>query len=130
MIIDNAEKALYEACVKTGALIKDYTAAPVFMSENSKGCHQWLIEFDKKPGDFSIFVDTLDIALQRLNSDYEAKGYKNMTLEKPMVIEAKENLFYRWLKSKGKIGGQNKVPRLANNREYIDELIVLNNQLQ
>mgnify|MGYP001191484482 FL=1 len=130
VIIDNAEKALHEACVKTGALIKDYTAAPVFMSENSKGCHQWLIEFDKRPGDFSIFVDTLDIALQRLNSDYEAKRYKNMTLEKPMVIEAKENLFYRWLKSKGKIGGQNKVPRLANNREYIDELIVLNNQLQ
>ena len=129
VIIDNAEKALKEASWKTNALIKDYTAAPVFMDEDKKGSHQWLIEFDKMPTNVEEFRDILDKALQKLNSDYEAKRYKDITLEKPVLTIAKEGLFYNWLKGKGKIGGQNKVPRLANNREYVDELLELNDKI-
>ncbi len=129
IIIDNAEKALAEACNQTGALIKDYTAAPIFMEEGKKGGHHWLIEFDNLPNDLEKFTYILDVTLQKVNSDYEAKRYKNITLDKPELTVAKTNLFYNWLKSKGKIGGQNKVPRLANNRKYIDELLVLNNNL-
>ncbi len=129
IIIDNAERALAEACNQTGALIKDYTAAPIFMEEGKKGGHHWLIEFDKLPDDTEKFTNILDVTLQKVNSDYEAKRYKDITLDKPELTVAKTNLFYNWLKSKGKIGGQNKVPRLANNRKYIDELLVLNNNL-
>ena len=129
VIIDNAEKALKEATAQTGALIKDYTAAPVFMDEGRKGGHQWLIEFEKMPGDIRKFADILDITLQKVNSDYEAKRYKDINLDKLVVTIAKEKLFYKWLKSKGKIGGQNKVPRLANNRQYIDELLMLNEKM-
>jgi hypothetical protein len=129
VIIENAEKALKEACLKTNAEIKDYTAAPVFMDENKKGSHEWLIEFDKKPDNMEEFRDVLDVALQAANSDYEAKRYKNITLEKPVLTIAKDGLFYNWLKNKGKIGGQNKVPRLANNRQYVDELLELNKKL-
>ena len=129
VIIDNAEKALIEASKKTNALIKDYTAAPTFMSEGKKGNHQWLIEFDKMPNSIEEFRDILDTTLQKLNSDYEAKRYKDITLEKPLLTVAKEGLFYRWLKEKGKIGGQNKVPRLANNRDYVDELLELNEKI-
>ncbi|MFO7830221.1 MAG: GH3 auxin-responsive promoter family protein [Bacteroidales bacterium] len=129
IIIENAENALKEACEKTGALIKDYTAAPVFMAEGQKGGHHWLIEFERKPKDPDKFADLLDLALQKVNSDYEAKRYKDITLDKPLLTIAKTDLFYNWLKGKGKIGGQNKVPRLANNREYIDELLLLNNQM-
>ena len=127
LIVDNAERGLQVACEKTGAVIKEYSAAPVFMSENSKGRHQWIIEFEKKPDDLNEFAAVLDEALKSLNSDYEAKRYKDMTLEQLEIIEAKHNLFISWLKSKNKLGGQNKVPRLANNREFIDELIILNN---
>lgn len=129
IIIENAEKALKEACEKTGALIKDYTAAPVFMKDDQKGGHQWLIEFEKEPENPEMFNNLLDQALQKVNSDYEAKRYKDITLDKPLLTIAKKDLFYNWLKNKGKIGGQNKVPRLANNRKYLDELIELNNQL-
>jgi hypothetical protein len=127
LIIDNAERGLQIACEKTGAVIKEYSAAPVFMSENSKGRHQWIIEFEKRPNNINEFASVLDEALKSLNSDYEAKRYKDMTLEQLEVIEAKHDLFIHWLKSKNKLGGQHKVPRLANNREYIDELIILNN---
>ncbi len=99
------------------------------MEEGKKGGHHWLIEFGKMPGDIRTFTDILDITLQKVNSDYEAKRYKNITLDKPVVTIAKENLFYKWLKGKGKIGGQNKVPRLANNRQYIDELLILNEKM-
>ena len=129
VIIDNAEKALKEACAKTGALIKDYTAAPVFMEENKKGGHQWLIEFDKMPVNINKFVYILDDALQKVNSDYEAKRYKSITLDMPLLTIANDKLFYNWLKAKGKIGGQNKVPRLANNRNYMDELLLLNEKI-
>jgi hypothetical protein len=129
VIIDNAEKALKVASTKTNALIKDYTAAPVFMGEHNKGSHQWLIEFDKMPTSVEEFRDALDLALQQVNSDYEAKRYKDITLIKPVLTIAKEGLFYNWLKEKGKIGGQNKVPRLANNRDYVDELLELNEKM-
>lgn len=129
IIIENAENALKEACEKTGALIKDYTAAPVFMEQDQKGGHHWLIEFEREPDSPDKFVELLDLALQNVNSDYEAKRYKDITLDKPLLTIAKNGLFYNWLKAKGKVGGQNKVPRLANNRKYIDELLVLNNQM-
>jgi hypothetical protein len=129
VIIDNAEKALKGACKQTGALIKDYTAAPVFMEEGKKGRHQWLIEFDRAPENMEKFTQILDLELQKINSDYEAKRYKSITLALPLLTVAKEKLFYEWLKAKGKIGGQNKVPRLANNRQYIDELLILNEKM-
>jgi hypothetical protein len=129
VIIDNAEKALTEATSKTNALIKDYTAAPIFMDNGKKGGHQWLIEFEKAPSDMEKFTHILDETLQKVNSDYEAKRYKNITLDKPKITIAKTDLFYKWLKAKGKVGGQNKVPRLANNRKYMDELLELNQKL-
>jgi len=129
VIIDNAEKALKVACEKTNAMVKDYTAAPVFMGEESNGGHQWLIEFEQEPADIEEFANILDSTLQQVNSDYEAKRYKNISLSRLVLTKAKNNLFYQWLKEKGKIGGQNKVPRLANSRQYIDELLILNDKM-
>jgi hypothetical protein len=123
LMIHNAEKALEIACEKSKANIKDYTVAPVFMSENNSGRHQWLIEFSKKPDNIEYFNELLDNALKNINSDYEAKRYKNMTLSLPEIIILPENTFYNWLKSKGKLGGQNKVPRLYNDRKYADQLL-------
>ncbi len=128
LIVDNAEKGLARACAETGAHVLDYTAAPVFMDANAKCRHQWLIEFEKKPDSLAHFADVLDKALQEINSDYEAKRYKNVTLQPLEVIPARVNLFHDWLKNKGKLGGQHKVPRLSNTREYMDELILLNNE--
>ncbi len=127
LIIENAEEALKQACQKTKSEIVDYTAAPVFMSGKEKGSHEWLIEFKNPPNNLDYFTEMLDNALKALNSDYEAKRYNNMTLTKPKVHIAKPNLFYNWLKSKNKLGGQHKVPRLSNNREYIEELLINNN---
>jgi hypothetical protein len=126
VIIDNAEKALKSACEKTGAIIKEYTAAPVYMGTQSKGKHEWMIEFEKEPENLETFKYELDGALQSINSDYEAKRYKNITLDPPIINKAKPGLFYSWLKKKGKLGGQNKVPRLSNNRKYIDDLNEMN----
>ncbi len=130
LIIDNADKAIKTACDKTGALIADYTAAPIFMTEKQKGAHEWLIEFIKTPSDLDYFRSILDHALMSLNSDYEAKRYKSITLNKPLVHAAEKGTFYQWLRQKGKIGGQNKVPRLANDRKYMDELLVINSNLK
>lgn len=126
LIIDNAEKGLLKACSATGARILDYTAAPVFMDENAKCRHQWLIEFSKKPGSVERFAEILDDELQQINSDYEAKRYKNKTMQQLEVVVAREGLFNDWLKGKGKLGGQHKVPRLSNNRQHIDELLLMN----
>jgi len=126
LIIDNAEKALSFACERTHASVLEYSAAPVFMTHESKGRHEWIIEFENEPNDFNHFVELLDSGLKAANSDYEAKRYKNMSLDVPLVHKAKKGLFYNWLKVKGKLGGQHKVPRLANHREYIDELLKLN----
>ncbi|MFO7657599.1 MAG: GH3 auxin-responsive promoter family protein [Bacteroidales bacterium] len=125
IIIDNAENALKIACEKTGALITDYTAAPIFMGSDKKGTHEWLIEFEKEPENLDYFATMLDHALMSLNSDYEAKRYKNITLDSPVVRKMPKGLFYQWLEKKGKLGGQNKVPRLFNDRLYVDELLKL-----
>jgi hypothetical protein len=126
LIIENAEKALQQICQSTGAQIKDYTVAPIFMSGKEKGAHEWMIEFRKAPEKLKVFTESLDQALKALNSDYEAKRYNNMTLNMPTVHIARENLFYDWLKSKDKLGGQHKIPRLSNDRAYLDELLQMN----
>lgn len=122
LIIENAEKGLLMACEKTGAIIREYTAGPVFMNENTKGAHEWFIEFEKRPENQLEFNEELDRALQTINSDYEAKRYKNITLNPPKILVLEDGSFYRWMKNKGKLGGQNKVPRLCNNRKYLDEI--------
>ena len=126
LIIDNAEVGLKAACDATGALVSEYSAGPIFMSDKEKGAHEWVIEFSKDPNDFNLFVETLDKKLQEINSDYEAKRYKNITLNPPTVHKAKPGLFFEWMRLRGKLGGQNKVPRLANTREYIEPIIELN----
>ena len=126
LVVDNAEKGLLKACNETGAQILDYTAAPVFMDANAQCRHQWLIEFAKKPDSVAQFAEILDNELQHINSDYEAKRYKNKTMQQLEIVVARENLFNDWLKSKGKLGGQHKVPRLSNNRQHIDELLSMN----
>src|SRR5690606_27121433 len=126
LIIENAEEALKRTCEQTGAIIKEFTAAPIFMIGNEKGAHEWLIEFEKMPESVEEFAEILDKFLQELNSDYEAKRYKNITLNRLKLNIAKKNLFFRWMKERGKLGGQNKVPRLANARVYLDELLRMN----
>jgi hypothetical protein len=123
LIMDNAEKGLAYACEQTGAEILEYTAAPVFMDEHAKCRHQWLIEFARKPKDIGEFEQILDKKLQQLNSDYEAKRSHDITLQHLEVIVAREGLFNDWLKSKGKLGGQHKIPRLSNERKHIEELL-------
>lgn len=122
LIVDNANNALEKACKMTDSIINEYTAAP-FMGEVRY--HDWVIEFEKEPKDIEQFIDILDASLQEVNSDYEAKRYKNFILQKPKLRIAPKGTFISWLKTKGKLGGQHKVPRLANNREYIDEIIKL-----
>jgi len=123
--MDNAEKAIESACKTTGALIKDYTAGPVYMTLTSKGSHEWLIEFEKEPSDMNLFITLLDDALKSVNSDYEAKRHKDLNLVIPVVRSLPKKTFDKWLISKNKFGGQNKVPRLSNSREYIEELYVI-----
>ena len=126
LIVDNAEQGLAYACEQTGAEVLEYTAAPVFMDENAKCRHQWLIEFSKRPEDLKLFASLLDKRLQEINSDYEAKRYKDITLQPLEIVEARTNLFNDWLKLRGKLGGQHKVPRLSNSRETIEQLLKLN----
>lgn len=126
LIVDNAEKGLEQACIATGAQVKDYTAAPIFMDSDAKCRHQWLIEFAQRPGSIEDFATILDRSLQAINSDYEAKRHKSITLQPLEIIEAKAGLFDDWLKGKGKLGGQHKIPRLSNSREHIEELLKLN----
>ena len=126
LIIENAEEALKIACAKTGAEIMDYTAGPIFMVNKEKGAHEWIMEFRSMPKDFGAFVEIFDNALKSLNSDYEAKRLYNITLNAPIVHEARKNLFYDWLKKNDKLGGQHKIPRLSNKRDYLDELLLMN----
>jgi len=128
LIIDNAEKGLAYACAQTGAEVSEYTAAPVFMDERAKCRHQWLIEFAKEPDDLQRFAALLDAKLQEINSDYEAKRYKDITLQHLETVKARPQLFNDWLKAKGKLGGQHKVPRLSNSREHIEQLLKMNGQ--
>lgn len=126
LIVDNAEKGLSKACAATGAQIVDYSAAPVFMDEHAKCRHQWLIEFAKMPDDLDKFAKILDDTLKEVNSDYEAKRQNDLALQPLEIIVARRNLFHDWLDSKGKLGGQHKIPRLSNTREYIEEMLKLN----
>lgn len=126
LIIENAEQALKKAAAITNSEIVDYTAAPIFMDGKSKGAHEWIIEFKVKPTNAQIFNQVLDESLMEINSDYEAKRFNNITLNAPKIHIAREKLFYDWLKAKNKLGGQHKVPRLSNTREYVDELLSLN----
>ena len=122
VIIENADKALEAACKATGAIISEYTAGPVFMGAITKGSHEWLIEFEKEPSDINEFTKVLDDTLKSVNSDYEAKRYKDINLTKPVVRLVPAGTFLSWLKAKNKLGGQNKVPRLSNTRDYIEEI--------
>lgn len=123
LMIDNAESALQEACKLTGAKITEYTAAPVFFGDNNNGAHEWLIEFETPPSDLEVFAKELDASLKSLNSDYEAKRSFGLSLRMPIIKVLPPNFFYQWMESRKKVGGQNKVPRLANNREYVDSLL-------
>ncbi|MFB9056196.1 GH3 auxin-responsive promoter family protein [Mariniflexile ostreae] len=126
LIIENAEEALKNVCKRTNAEIVDFTAAPIFMEGREKGGHEWLIEFKTPPENINYFNELFDNALKGLNSDYEAKRYNNMTLNKPKIHIARNNLFYDWLKRNNRLGGQHKIPRLSNSREYLDELLHMN----
>ncbi len=128
LIIDNAEKALATACEKTGAIITEYTAAPRFFSDNEQATHEWVIEFETPPESLDFFGDTLDNALKSLNSDYEAKRYHNLMLQLPVIRQVEKGTFYDWFRERGKLGGQNKVPRLSNERKYVEEILAMNNK--
>jgi hypothetical protein len=125
VIIDNAEQALAKACAATSAKVRDYTACPIYFKGKDAGGHEWIIEFESPPKDLELFIDVMDETLREINSDYDAKRFKNMALNRPKVHNAPANTFYKWLKSKGKLGGQHKVPRLANDRRYVDEILTL-----
>jgi len=122
LIIDNAEKAIKKATEETGALIKEYTAGPIFMGKERKGAHEWLIEFEVIPSNLDEFAQILDKTLCEVNSDYEAKRYKGVTLDFPTVRAVEKGTFFQWMRERGKLGGQNKVPRLSNKRDYIEQL--------
>jgi hypothetical protein len=126
LIVDNAEKGLKFACQKCNAQVREYTAAPVFRGEGVVPHHQWVIEFSKEPEDLDEFADALDSKLQELNSDYEAKRYKDINMVCLKIVKARQGLFEQWMKSRGKLGGQNKVPRLSNSRDYVEALIEMN----
>ncbi len=123
LMVDNADVAIHAACEATGSLVEDYTAAPVFMTDNATGAHEWLIEFAKEPNDIETFMQTLDKVLKEQNSDYDAKRSFDFILQKPKLHILPKGTFYRWMKSKDKLGGQHKVPRLCNERKFVDEIL-------
>lgn len=125
LMVENTDKAIAKACELTGAEVLDYTVAPVFMDGKKKGAHEWIVEFKNPPNSSDHFGQLLDEALQAVNSDYEAKRYNNMTLNPLMLNVARTNLFYDWLKAQDKLGGQHKIPRLSNERLYLEELKAL-----
>jgi hypothetical protein len=127
LIVDNTDRAIAIASEKTGAVVNDYTAAPVYFSHTSNGAHEWLIEFEKEPESLDNFLNELDSALKNLNSDYEAKRHKNIALRKPELHKVRKGIFSEWLRSKGKLGGQHKVPRLSNERIIVEEILQMNN---
>lgn len=126
VIVDNTDKAIAAAAAKTNAIVSDYTAAPVYFSEHSNGAHEWLIEFDRVPDNITTFIYELDNTLKGLNSDYEAKRHKDIALSLPVIHSMQKGIFNEWLKRKGKLGGQHKVPRLSNERTILEEILTLN----
>jgi hypothetical protein len=123
LMIDNVEKALKIACEKTNSIVNEYTVAPIYISDTETGAHQWLIEFHKSPEDLAFFIEVLDNALKSLNSDYEAKRFNNYTIRAPQIVVLKEGSFYAWMKRRNKVGGQFKIPRLSNERTYVDQIL-------
>lgn len=123
VIIENAETALTKACQETGAIVVNFTAAPVYMAEGKRGGHEWIIEFSNPPADLNNFIEVLDSTLREVNSDYDAKRHKDLALVAPIIHAVAEGTFYNWMKRRGKLGGQNKVPRLSNTREYVDDIL-------
>lgn len=128
LMIDNTDKALSIACQKTNSNVLEYTVAPIYMQSQNKGGHEWIIEFENAPKDLDFFTYALDDALKSVNSDYEAKRFKDMALQEPKIHLAKKNLFYQWMKNQGKLGRQFKVPRLSNERTHLESLLNLNNE--
>lgn len=128
LMIENTDVALANTCKTTNSEIMDYTVAPIFMQGKEKGSHEWMIEFKKEPENLEEFANILDKNIQNVNSDYEAKRFNNMTLNRLTLHQGKSNLFYNWLKEKDKLGGQNKTPRLSNERNYIEELLKMNEE--
>ena len=127
LIIENTEEALKKTCLETDSEVSEYTVAPIFMKDSETGGHEWIIEFAKAPQNLEVFTKLLDQNLQNINSDYEAKRYMNMTLAMPKINVVKKGVFYSWLEKKGKLGGQNKVPRLSNSREHLEEILTFMN---
>lgn len=125
LIVENAEQGIAEACRLTGAIIGDYTAAPRYIGMEHKGGHEWIIEFKKSPDDLDRFVDILDSTMRKLNSDYDAKRHKDLALERPLIHAVSDGTFYTWMKKRNKLGGQNKVPRLVNSREFVDDILAM-----
>ncbi len=123
VIIENAENAITQACAATGATVSDYTAGPVYMGSGTNGRHEWIIEFSSEPNHFDTFRKVLDQTLRQVNSDYDAKRYNDMVLHPPIVHAVPRGTFYEWMKTRGKLGGQHKVPRLSNSREYLDDIL-------
>ena len=128
IILDNAEKALQKACEQTGSIVNEYTAGPLFFKDDPRGAHEWLIEFEKEPDSIERFTQILDKSLCEINSDYEAKRQKDITLLSPKITSLSGDTFYKWMQKRGKLGGQNKIPRLANDRKCLDELITFISQ--
>lgn len=129
LIVENAELAISEACIKTNAQIKDFTACPVYMKDGLKGAHEWAIEFIREPDEIDRFIQILDEKLRDINSDYDAKRFNDLILEKPRVNILPEGTFNEWLRSKGKLGGQNKIPRLNNEREIVEQVLQIANYM-
>lgn len=127
LMVENAEKAMTIAQQKTGAVVSEFTAAPVYLKGKKKGRHQWLIEFNTEPESLEYFADVLDQELCNANSDYESKRKGNMVLERLEMVVCKPQTFYKWLKRKQKLGGQHKIPKLCNDRKIIEEIIKINN---
>lgn len=125
VIIENAETAITAACEQTGAVIDNFTAAPIYLEKSKRGGHEWIIEFKTQPSDLSKFSDVLDTTLRKVNSDYDAKRAHDIALVAPIVRSVSSGTFYNWMKRRGKLGGQNKVPRLSNTREFIDEILAM-----
>jgi len=121
--VENAEAAITKACEATGAILSNFTAAPVYMESGKRGGHEWVIEFVKEPDNLARFTQVLDETLREVNSDYDAKRQNDIALQAPVVHVAPKDTFVNWLRHKNKLGGQNKVPRLSNSREYVEEIL-------
>jgi hypothetical protein len=123
LIVDNADRGMEAACQETGALVSEYTAAPIYMDEHALGGHEWVVEFERAPADMARFVHVLDDTMRQMNSDYDAKRRGDMALRAPLIHVVAKGTFHDWLKGRGKLGGQNKVPRLCNDRTFVESLL-------